>query len=86
MSNLSREHVEQEIIDILIRHKPSREITPESSLVSDLGFDSVAVIELVGELEEHFDIAIPMNRLPEIRTVAQMTSNIHLLLTSQQPR
>lgn len=83
-SDFSQNGVEREVIDVLVRLSP-RPIkpTPASAVVADLGFDSIAVIELVGALEEHFDIAIPMNRLAEIKTVAQMAENIRTILGSK---
>ena len=39
--------------------------------MADLGFDSLQVLELVGELEDHFNIAVPLNALTHIRTVAR---------------
>ena len=35
------------------------EPAPDLELMADLGFDSLLVMELVGELEEHFDIDFP---------------------------
>ena len=42
--------------------------------MADLGFDSLQVLELVGELEDHFNIAVPLNGLTHIRTVAQIAA------------
>ncbi len=55
---------ERDTIDILKRlsRKPI-EPAPDSELLADLGFDSLQVLELVGELEDHFNIAVPLNAL-----------------------
>ncbi|MCC7416085.1 MAG: acyl carrier protein [Acidobacteria bacterium] len=55
------------------------EPTLDSELLADLGFDSLQVLELVGELEEHFAVAVPLNDLSRIRTVAQVVAEVRAL-------
>jgi acyl carrier protein len=42
----------------------------------DLDLDSVKVMELMMELEDHFDISIPLNALPDVNSVAELASEI----------
>jgi acyl carrier protein len=76
---------ERDTIDILKRlsRKP---IAPslDAELLADLGFDSFLVLELVGELEDHFDIAVPLNALTHIRTVGQIVSEVRRLAAAQE--
>lgn len=44
-------------------------ITAESLLVDDLGLDSVQTMEMLMDLEDRLDIAIPLNMLPEVHSV-----------------
>jgi acyl carrier protein len=60
------------------------EPAPGSELLADLGFDSLQVLELVGELEDHFDIAVPLNSLTHIRTVSQIAAEARRLVTAQR--
>ena len=60
--------------------------TPDHELMEDLGFDSLQVLELVGELEDHFNIAVPLNLLINIRTVAQITEEVRRLVGEQVPQ
>jgi acyl carrier protein len=53
--------------------------TPSSELLADLGFDSLQVLELVGELEDHFNIAVPLNALTHIRTVGDIAAEVQRL-------
>ena len=77
---------ERDIIDILKRlSRRPIEPAPESELVADLGFDSLLVLELVGELEDHFNIAIPLNSLTHIRTVSQITNEVKRLVHEGAP-
>lgn len=56
---------------------------PESSLVADLGLDSLRLLEVVAELEDEFGIYIPLNDLPEITTVGQAVDRVSALLQEQ---
>jgi acyl carrier protein len=71
---------ERDTIEILkrISRRPI-EPTLDSELLADLGFDSLQVLELVGELEEHFNIAVPLNDLSRIRTVSQVVAEARAL-------
>lgn len=73
--------LERETIDI-IKRISRRPVEPrlESELLADLGFDSLQVLELIGELEDHFNVAVPLNDLTHIRTVAQMLAEIRNLV------
>lgn len=44
-------------------------LTAATDFVDDLALDSLTVMEVVAETEDHFDIMIPLNRLPEARTI-----------------
>ncbi len=57
----------------------------ESELMADLGFDSLLVLELVGELEDHFTIAVPLNTLTHIRTVAQIAAEARRIAGESEP-
>jgi acyl carrier protein len=79
----SAETIERDIIDILKRvSRRPIEPTGTSELLADLGFDSLQVLELVGELEDHFNIAVPLNTLTHIRTVRNIASEVHRLTSA----
>ena len=50
------------------------EITPESVLQTDLGFDSIYAVEMILELEEHFGIKIEINEMDTMMTVADVVN------------
>jgi acyl carrier protein len=75
--------IERDIIEILKRvSRRPVDPTPASELLADLGFDSLQVLELVGELEDHFDIAVPLNALTHIRTVGDIAAEVHRLTSN----
>jgi acyl carrier protein len=45
------------------------ELKPETDISADLSIDSVTVMDFVMEVEDHFDIEIPLNVLAETRTI-----------------
>lgn len=60
-----------------------REVTEETRLVADLDLDSIDVAELVANIEDHFDVVIPMESLPEIRTVGDIARSLAPLVNRQ---
>jgi acyl carrier protein len=48
---------------------PEADIQPSSALVEDLGADSLDVVELVMAIEEEFEVEIPDEEVPKLRTV-----------------
>jgi acyl carrier protein len=73
--------IEAEVIAAL-KTLSSRPIEPTlaSDLIVDLGFDSVRVLEVIAELEDRFDVSIPLNDLPLTRTVAQVVALVTALV------
>ncbi len=51
-------------------------IEMESRLVEDLKADSLDVVELIMDLEQEFDIEIPDEELPKVRTVADIVNYV----------
>ena len=56
------------------------ELEAETDLVADLDLDSMKVMDIVADVEDTFDIAIPLNILPDVRTVADFVGQIQKLL------
>ena len=51
-----------------------------TDLVSELGLDSLQVMQMLLKIEDQFDISIPLNNLPNIRTVKDLGQEIETLL------
>ena len=52
------------------------DIDISSSLVDDLGADSISMLEIIMELEDVFDIDIPDEVAEDLRTVSDLVSYI----------
>jgi len=48
------------------------EVSPDSSIIDDLGADSLDVVELVMTLEDEFDIEVSDEAAESIRTIADV--------------
>jgi acyl carrier protein len=51
-------------------------ITGETVIAKDLTIDSLAIMDMVMELEDRFDVSIPMSVIAEIHTVDQLADTI----------
>jgi acyl carrier protein len=56
-----------------------RRIDLDSSVVEDTGLDSVSVMDFVMELEDEFDITIPLDQIAEVRTVGDLAIAVEKL-------
>ena len=81
MPDAASSPIEAGVIDVL-KNVSRRPIEPSlaSDLLADLGFDSLQVLELVAELEDKFDIAIPMSDVSATRTVGQVVAHVAALV------
>jgi acyl carrier protein len=53
-----------------------RPITGATVITKDLNIDSLAVMDMVMELEDTYDISIPLNVVAEIHTVDELTDTV----------
>jgi acyl carrier protein len=77
--------VEQRVIEVIadqleVSHD---RIIRETSIVDDLGADSLDVVELLIELEDEFSINIPDGGAERIHTVGQVIDEIERIVENQ---
>lgn len=48
----------------------------DTELVTELGLTSLQVMTMIEQIEDHFDISIPLNILPDIRTVRDLAQQL----------
>lgn len=53
------------------------QITPETNLISQLSIDSIKLLNLIMEIEDTFDVSIPINALTDIQTVRELADLVH---------
>lgn len=49
-------------------------------IARDLGLDSVAIMDFVMELEERFDILIPLDQIADVETIHDLTKAIEAIM------
>jgi acyl carrier protein len=74
-------HLNQKIMEELTKIlKPfvprGQAINEDTDLVADLGLDSLKVMKIIESVEDSFDISIPLNVLPDVRTVKDFALQI----------
>jgi acyl carrier protein len=81
MADTASSRIESGVFDVL-KNVSRRPIEPtlSSDLVADLGFDSLQVLEVVAELEDAFDISIPLTDVSATRTVGQVVAHVAALI------
>jgi acyl carrier protein len=58
----------------------SVEITEDTDLLGDLNLDSLQVMNLLLQVEDRFDISIPVSILPDVKTVKDLALQIEKLV------
>lgn len=80
MTNSTRLKTKNETVDafqnvqaLLQRHNPDGiEITRDLKLNEDLGLDSVTAMDLIMEIEDEFELDIPLNLIADIEKVQDL--------------
>lgn len=74
--------VREEVIVLLKPFNPKGiEITPETDLSADLYMDSVAAMNLVMEIEDRFEIDVPISLLPDVNSLQDLVDVVHAQLS-----
>ncbi len=69
--------IQARVLDLLSRKVgAARRIDLHSSVVEDTGLDSVSVMDFVMELEDEFDITIPLDQIADVRTVGDLANAV----------
>jgi acyl carrier protein len=71
------ENIFQTLNEMLKPFVPQEQaISEETDLVAELGLDSLKVMKIIENVEDSFDISIPLNILPEVHTVKDLVIQI----------
>jgi acyl carrier protein len=73
--------MDQEIVNRVIAvlkkfDKTGKDIQATTDIAAELDLDSLAVMDVIMELEEAFNISIPLNLIPDIKTVGDLADTI----------
>ena len=72
--------IEASIIELLGHRVPAdTRVTAETRIVGDLGLDSVGVLDFIQDVEDRFDLSIPLERMAEVQTIGELSVAIQTL-------
>lgn len=52
------------------------ELSDQTNIMSELGLDSVAIMDFVMELEDRLDVSVPLDRIAEVETVGDLVATM----------
>ena len=65
------------LVDLLKPFNPNDKPLAESTdIPAELNIDSVGVLDFIMEVEDYFDVEIPMNAVASIRTVGELADYV----------
>jgi len=75
------ESILSQLYEILGPYTPDgHSLSENTEFISDLGLDSMKVMQLLLETEERFDVSIPLNIIPDVRTVGHFAQCVQQLV------
>ena len=67
------------INEVLSPFAGDRVLSEDSDLVNELGLSSLQVMELIEQIEDRFDMSVPLNILPDITTIRDLAQQLERL-------
>ena len=61
------------------QNKNTLVLSENTALVADIGLSSLEVMEFIEKIEDHFDISIPLNILPDVNTIGDLATKVREL-------
>ncbi len=85
---MSTSEINQKVVGIIVDKLSvaSEQVTPEANLATDLGADSLDIVELLLEFERVFGISIPEDEAEQIKTVGQIVPYLEKSLSESKSR
>lgn len=56
------------------------ELGAKTTFGADLELDSLAVMDLLAAIEDHFDVSVPLNMLPDLDTIGKVADAVRDIL------
>jgi acyl carrier protein len=73
-------NIEAQIVELLANRIPAGiHVSAQTQIVGGLGLDSVAILDFIMDVEDRFDISIPLDRVAEVQTIAELSRAIEAL-------
>ena len=77
----SKEDILEQLFELIRPYSEQPIVLSEQTrLIGDVGLNSMKVMELVMHIEDHFDVSIPLNILPDVNTIGEFAKHLETLL------
>ncbi len=78
--NMLEDPVYLEIVQQLRPHaQATANISPDTIILTDLGMDSLAIMDFVFDLEDALDLTIPEHRISEVKSISDLVDAVYKL-------
>lgn len=67
----------ERVVALVSAHSPDVPVTERSRFDADLALGSLEVMDIVADIEDAFDLNIPLNLLPKLVTVGDTARALH---------
>ncbi len=77
----SKEEILDQLFELIRPYSEQPIVLDEQTrIMDDVGLDSMKVMELVMQIEDHFDVSVPLNILPDVNTIGEFARHLETLL------
>ena len=77
----SKEEILDQLIELIGPYSEEPIVLSEQTrIMDDVGLDSMKVMELVMQIEDRFDVSVPLNILPDVNTIGEFAKHLETLL------
>jgi len=77
----SKEEILDQLFELIRPYTEQRIVlSEETRIVDDVGLDSMKVMELVMQIEDRFDVSVPLNILPDLSTIGEFANHLQTSL------
>ncbi len=77
----SKEEILDQLYELIRPHSEQPIVLSEQTrIMDDVGLDSMKVMELVMQIEDHFDVSVPLNILPDVTNIGEFAKHLETLL------
>ena len=75
---MEKEEIFNKVVDVLVEQLgvEKENVKKESEIMTDLGADSLDVVDVVQVLEEEFNVKVPNTDIEKLKTVEDITNYI----------
>jgi acyl carrier protein len=77
----SKEEILEQMFELISPYSEQPIVLSEQTrIIDDVGLDSMQVMELVMQIEDDFDVSVPLNILPDVNTIGEFAKHLEILL------